>query len=102
LTSRIVAPLYDAVEQLSPRADFHDQVHAALVFVGPLQPRDVLVARQVMHDLHLPLNILDVFRSSADKIRIEGKDEGRAWDWVGAKRKLGELLSMNMDISPEK
>ncbi len=63
--SRVMPALHDAVEKLPARADLHHQVHAALVLVRPLEPRDVGVPSQMVHDLHLPLHILNVLRRSA-------------------------------------
>ena len=63
--SRVVAALHDAVKQLAARAQLHHQVHAALVLIRALEPRDVDVACQVVHDLDLSLHILDVLWGSA-------------------------------------
>jgi hypothetical protein len=56
----VVTPLYDPIEQLSSRAQLHDQVHGDSVLVSPHDGDNIGVAREVMHDLYLTAHVLDV------------------------------------------
>ena len=50
----------DAVEELAAGAELHDEVDGVAILVGRLELHDVAVAGQVVHDLHLPPDVLDV------------------------------------------
>lgn len=52
----------DAVKQLAPRAQLHDQVDAVLVLVRAFQGDDRGRACQVVHDLDFPLDVLHILR----------------------------------------
>jgi len=56
----VVALGDDAVEELPALAELHDEVDRVPVLVGSPELDDVAVAREVVHDLHLPAHVLDV------------------------------------------
>nr|GMD12876.1 Os05g0491800 [Ipomoea batatas] len=56
-----VMPLRDdAVEELSAGAQLQNQMLRVLVLVGSLELHDVLLTRQVVHDLNLPPHVLNI------------------------------------------
>jgi hypothetical protein len=56
----VVSPGEDAVEELPALAELHDEVDRVAVLVGAPELDDVAVSREVVHDLHLPADVLDV------------------------------------------
>lgn len=64
----VVPLLDDPVEELPARAELHHQVHKERVLVGSLDPNDVGVLRQVVHDLDLAPYVLVVL--AAEKLAL--------------------------------
>jgi len=60
LALAVVPALYDPVEELASGAELHDDVDVDLVLVRALDSDDVLVAREVVHDLDLAAHVVDV------------------------------------------
>jgi hypothetical protein len=56
----VVALGYDAVEELPALAELHNKVDRVPVLVCSPELDDVAVAREVVHDLHLPAHVLNV------------------------------------------
>jgi len=50
----------DAVEELPALTELHDEVDGVAVLVGAPELDDAAVAREVVHDLHLPPHVLHV------------------------------------------
>ena len=67
-----MAPLDNSVKELPSRANLHDQVNVTLVLVRAFQACDVGMTGKVVHDLHFPLDILDVLWSTACRITSQG------------------------------
>jgi hypothetical protein len=59
-TLGVVPPRDDAVEELPTLAQLHDEVDGVAVLVGAPELDDAAVAREVVHDLHLPADVVDV------------------------------------------
>ena len=56
----VVPPGDDAVEELPALAELHDEVDGVAVLVGAPELDDAAVAREVVHDLHLPADVVHV------------------------------------------
>jgi len=60
----VVASGHDVVKELLALAELHDEMHGIVVLVGILQSHDVQMLWQVAHDLHLPPDVVNVYRRS--------------------------------------
>lgn len=50
----------DPIEELAAGAELHDEIDGVTVLVSSFQLHDVTVAGEVVHDLHLPPDVIDV------------------------------------------
>mmetsp|Transcript_12922 Transcript_12922/g.24444 ORF Transcript_12922/g.24444 Transcript_12922/m.24444 type:complete len:207 (-) Transcript_12922:488-1108(-) len=60
--------LLDRIKELSPFAHLHHNVHVPLVLERLEEGDDVFVATQLLHDLHLPIHILDAVSASNSRL----------------------------------
>lgn len=107
LLLRVEPPLDDPLEELSPLADLHHQVHRAPVLVRLPELHDVAVAGEVVHDLDLSADVGDggAGEEAAEGDRLAGEEiAGRlVGDEVGdaelAAAELAEEVVVAADVA---
>ena len=104
LALAVVPSLYDAVEELSPRAELHDDVHVELVLVGALDGDHAGVAGEVVHDLDLAPHVVHVLGREqlalGDGLAGVGRARGEVGGEVGgAELALAELAAQGVEVA---
>jgi hypothetical protein len=72
----IVASGNDPIEQLATLTELHDDVYSIVILIGILESDDVWMLWKVLHDLHLPLHVIDIHRSPQLLLRYRFASEG--------------------------
>ncbi|WVZ69614.1 hypothetical protein U9M48_018379, partial [Paspalum notatum var. saurae] len=95
----VVAPGDDAVEELPALAELHDEVDGVSVLVCAAELDDVAVAREVVHDLHLPAHVLDVV--AVDELAGGDGLAGEAPPRVAVRDEVGDPELAPPQLAPE-
>jgi len=95
----VVAPGDDAVEELPSLAELHDEVDRVAVLVGAPELDDVAVAREVVHDLHLPAHVLDVV--AVDELPRGDGLAGEALAGLPVRDEVGDPELAPAELAPE-